>query len=245
MTQIDPKAMSKIKKCLALANSDNPHEAAAAMRQAKALMDKHGVSASHITMSEIGEAATKSATMSRDKPAAWEMYLAGMVGKAFGCKMMVSHERYKNRAGHINKGEYIFVGLKQQAEVASYTASVLIRKCKKARADFVAELLAGYYSLRGGIKKRATRAGDSFAEGWVIQIAKLVADFANPPEIEKAINEHIESQVSGKEAEARKVDRKDMGEAERLAMYAGIQAAAGESLHRPMSKNGDALMIAG
>lgn len=59
METIDPKTLSKIKKCLALSSSDNPHEAAAAMRQAKALMDKHGVSANHITMSEIGEATAK------------------------------------------------------------------------------------------------------------------------------------------------------------------------------------------
>ncbi|PIA66345.1 hypothetical protein CDR19_15110, partial [Ectopseudomonas toyotomiensis] len=35
------KALDKVKKCLALANSSNPNEAAAAMRQARAMMEKY------------------------------------------------------------------------------------------------------------------------------------------------------------------------------------------------------------
>ncbi len=243
MDSIDPKTLSKIKKCLALSSSDNPHEAAAAMRQAKALMEKHGVSANHITMSEIGEATAKSATMSRDKPANWEMCLAGMIGKTFGCKMMVSRSLYKSGHGHVNEGQYVFVGLKQQAEIASYTASVLIRKCKKARSNFIAENMRGLSALGGGMKKKTTRMGDAFAEGWVAAISKLVTEFANPPEIDDAITQRIDAESSGKEAQARTVKRSEIGEHEILAARAGIQAAAGESLHRPMSKNSDVLMI--
>lgn len=243
MEAIDPKTLSKIKKCLALASSDNPHEAAAAMRQAKALMEKHGVSANHITMSEIGEATAKSATMARDKPANWEVHLAGMVGKTFGCKMMIGRSIYTSGYGHANEGQYIFVGLKQRAEIASYTASVLIRKCKKARSNFIAENMRGMSALGGGLKKKTTRMGDVFAEGWVLAISKLVTEFANPPEISDAIEQHINSQSSGKEAPVRTVKRSEVGENEMFAARAGMLAAAGESIQRPMSKNNDALMI--
>lgn len=182
--------------------------------------------------------------MSRDKPANWEMHLAGMVGKTFGCKMMVSRSLYKSGYGHANEGKYIFVGLKQQAEIASYTASVLIRKCKKARSSFIAEHMRGLSALGGGLKKKTTRMGDMFAEGWVIAIAKLVTEFANPPEVDAAIEQHIDAQTSGGEAPSRKVKRSELGEHEILAARAGMSAAAGESLHRPMSKNSDSLMIA-
>ncbi len=160
------------------------------------LMEKHGVSANHITMSEIGEATAKSATMSRDKPANWEMCLAGMIGKTFGCKMMVSRSLYKSGHGHVNEGQYVFVGLKQQAEIASYTASVLIRKCKKARSNFIAENMRGLSALGGGMKKKTTRMGDAFAEGWVAAISKLVTEFANPPEIDDAITQRIDAESS-------------------------------------------------
>ena len=36
MAEIDAKILAKIKKCLALASSSNPNEAATAMRQARA-----------------------------------------------------------------------------------------------------------------------------------------------------------------------------------------------------------------
>lgn len=243
MDSIDPKTLEKIKKCLALAGSDNPHEAAAAMRQATALMNKNGVTASHITMSEIGESKTKSATMSRDKPAQWEVCLAGMVGKTFGCKMMVSRLLYEDIRAHANTGEYIFVGLKQQAEIAAYTASVLIRKCKKARSNFISEKMGGLSKIGRGVKTKMTRMGDAFAEGWVISIAQLVTEFAVTPAIAEAIDQHIGKESKGVMAQVRGVERGSLDDLDLLAVKAGINAAAGESLYRPMSKNDDALAL--
>jgi len=49
------KALDKIKKLLRLAASDNPHEAAAAMRQARALMEKYRLEESDIQLSEVFE----------------------------------------------------------------------------------------------------------------------------------------------------------------------------------------------
>lgn len=43
-------AIEKIRKCLALAKSANEHEAAAALRQAQALMRKYGVEDGDILM---------------------------------------------------------------------------------------------------------------------------------------------------------------------------------------------------
>lgn len=37
------KVLDKIRKCLALSTSSNEHEAAAALRQARKLMDAHGI----------------------------------------------------------------------------------------------------------------------------------------------------------------------------------------------------------
>jgi Protein of unknown function (DUF2786) len=242
MNSIDPKVMSKIKKCLALASSDNPHEAAAAMRQANALMEKHGVSTSLITASEIGESETKSVTMSRKKPAHWEAALASMIGRAFGCQMLL--QRYTAKWGRpLNEGIYIYVGMKAQAEIASYTASVLIRKCKKARAEFIKVELGGLATSGiKGAKGKATRMGDAFAEGYVQRLHKLVMDFANPEGIDEAIEAHVNERYSNaNDASTRKI--KNVGEQENAAAYYGMKAAEGESLHRPMNKNSDALMI--
>lgn len=235
MSTIDPKILNKIKKCLALSGSPNPHEAAVAMRQAHALMRQHGVEAHHVSMSEIGEATTQSRTMSRDKMANWEARLASIVGSAFGCKMLVSRVMYpKEFRTHANDGHFIFIGQKAQAEVAAYTVSVLSRKCKTARQKWIAENLAGL-SARGG-KAQVTRMGDAFAEGWVNSIGKLVADFANPPEIDAAIERHIAEKDVGKgETSTRRIKSDKIGRGEMLAAQMGAQAAKGESIYRPMN----------
>lgn len=235
MSSIDPKVLAKIKKCMALATSCNPNEAATALRQAHALMAKHGVSAHEVTMSDIGEASAKSCTMSRDKPAHWETRLAALVGKAFGCQLMVSRTKMVKGRGYVNEGAYIFVGLKHQAEVASYTASVLIRKCKSARASWIAEHLSGLgRGVKGG-KSKLTRMGDMFAEGWVESIGALVHEFANPPEVEDAIKKCIESQVTGKDdSPTRSVKSEEIGRHERLAVAMGMKSAQGVALYRPM-----------
>lgn len=246
MSSVEPKILSKIKKCLALATSDNPNEAATAMRQARALMDKHGISTQEITMADIGESSLPSKTMARDKPARWEAELAATVGKAFGCKMMVSHMVMKRGRGHLNEGQFIYVGLKQQAEVAAYTATVLIRKCKKARAQWISTTFEGI-PVQGvpGSKRKMTRMGDAFAEGWVHAITKLVHEFALTKDIGDAIDQHIEKRASGGEARARAMKDSEIGAHERYAAAAGIEAAKGESLYRPMNTDEAPLALAG
>lgn len=240
-TEIDPKILSKIKKCLALAGSSNPHEAAAAMRQAKAMMDKYNVTSSLITMSDIGEARTEAKTMSRDKPAKWELLLVSSIGKAFGCKLMFAHSKFN--IGYANQGSHIFVGLKHQAEIAAYTASVLVRKCKKARENYIKNELCGLATLGRGMKAKTTRMADMFAEGWAIQMHAKVLAFANTPEVDTAINEFVEREAGKGEVKFRKPKESDIGKHEIMAAMAGRQAAEGESIHRPMGKNDDALMI--
>lgn len=235
---IDPKVLNKIKKCLALAGSDNPNEAATAMRQARALMDRHGVSAHEISMADIGEATASSRTMSRDKPAHWETRLAAEVGKAFGCQIMVQRSVLQDGRGYANEGNYIFVGLKQQAEIAAYTATVLIRKCKQARQAWLAENFSGMGRGIKGFKAKMTRMGDMFAEGWVASIGKLVAEFANPPGVDAAIAEHINRKATGEQAPTRSISAKTVGKHEHAAAIMGMRAAEGERLFRPMETEG-------
>lgn len=243
MNNLDPKILGKIKKALALTTSSNPNEAATALRQAHALMARHGVSVEAITMADIGEAKAESRTMSRDKPAHWETRLAALVGKAFGCQIMVHRATLPKGLGHINEGHYIFVGLKQQAEVAAYTATVLMRKCKVARQQWLNENFGGVGIGVKGIKAKKTRMADMFAEGWVEAIGKIVTDFANPPEVEVAITQHIDAQSTGGDAPTRGPSSKEVGRQEYAALAMGMLAAKGESLFRPMEKDAAPLAL--
>lgn len=236
MQELDPKILGKIKKCLALATSDNPNEAATALRQAHALMEKHGVTAEGVVMRDIGEATIKSRTMARNKPEQWEAFLAATVGKAFGCSMMV--HRYVPKASAriktINEGGFIFVGLTAQTQVAAYTADVLVRRCKAARATWIKEKLGEITALPGG-KKQATRLGNEFALGWVHRISQLVQDFAHPPEVERAIEKYIDAQTNADGNESSTRSTRSDSRAAAAAQLAGMEAAATERLHRPVN----------
>jgi hypothetical protein len=235
MSNIDPRILAKIKKCLALGSSPNPNEAATAMRQAAALMRQHGVDAHNVTMAEIDKSTAKVHTMSRDKPANWEAALASTVAKAFGCQVLIRRNTVPKQYRHyLNEGQFIFIGQKGQSEVAAYTVDVLARKCKAARQKWFAQYGRELGSVLGG-RGKTTRMGDAFAEGWVAGIDKLVANFANPPGIAEAIDRHIFEMNVGDSAPTRKINADEVGLGERFAAAAGIRAASGESLYRPMS----------
>ena len=111
---IDPKILSKIKKCLALSTSDNPNEAATALRQAHALMAAHGVSTEQITMADIGEASAKSRTMARSKPAHWEGALRALVeehaeatGSKWSAEVLADWDRWRTRFWQVCPKEMI------------------------------------------------------------------------------------------------------------------------------------------
>ena len=235
-SHIDPKILGKIKKCLALGQSDNPHEAATAIRQANALMQKHGVNTSHVARAQVGQASATSRTMARDKPAAWEANLAATVGRAFGCQLLIDRSRYKNvRNGYANKGEFIFIGQAAQAEIAAYTTEVLARKCRNSRKAWITQMFSDI-STKDISRAERSRAGDMFATGWVQAIRKLVRDFANPPEIQQAIDQYANETTTGPDmAPARKpLGKSQSSELDAACIGEGMRAAAGESLYRPM-----------
>jgi Protein of unknown function (DUF2786) len=152
------KAIDKIKKLLRLAASDNPHEAAAAMRQARALMEKFRLEESDIQLSEIYESAARSG--SKITPAQWEANLAGCVKRAWACELMFM-------AG---LGEWRFIG--EFAEVASYGMTVLLRQVRQARRDFITD------TLKRCKPSTKTKRADVFCDAWVWEVRKKVMEFA-------------------------------------------------------------------
>lgn len=163
------QAIAKIKKCLALGRSAEPHEASAALRQAQKLMDAFAVSEQDISLADIREVKVKA----RTGGSAWEVRLAKFVADAFGC------ERYSEVTGSFNaSGSYVkkrfavFVGFEPPASVAGYAFEVLGRQCATARAQHVAQQPKSCKPMT-----RTTR-GDAFAMGWVSAVSELIERFA-------------------------------------------------------------------
>lgn len=164
------EALKKIKKCLALGKSQNPHEAAAAMRQAQKLMAEHNLDEQAVSMADVSEAKVSAVIQAQVK---WESALGHMVAEAFGCQRYVETGARWLPSGWVKHRKVVFVGIGAAADVAGYAYEMLSRQCAKARTDHI--------SKQPGSCKRITKIarGDQFALGWAYGVREMLDKFAN------------------------------------------------------------------
>lgn len=156
------RILSKIKKCLALARSDNEHEAAAALRKAREMMEAHGVSAFDVEHADIREQGARAGAASR--PARWECALAMRVARAFDCAVYLARD--------YPVGRWTFLGAEPSAEIACYAFEVLFRQIRRARAEYIKS------ALRRCKPSTRTRRADLYCDGWVAAATEVVDRFA-------------------------------------------------------------------
>lgn len=137
------KILRRIRKCLALSRSPEPHEAAAALRQAQKLMETYGVTERDVSLAKVREARTPAGRTTRCPPA-WLSRLGHAVSAAFGASHY--YQVHPGRACY-----YMFVGVGPRAEVAGYAFAVLRRQCTSARRTY-------FTGLRGARSSRVRRA---------------------------------------------------------------------------------------
>ena len=171
------KILDKIKKCLALSASSNEHEAGAALRQARKLMEAHGITDLDIQAAEAEERRAKAGAKSN--PANWETGLAVKVGDAFGCRVIFS-SGFWNR-----QGEWCFIGCGVAPEVAHYAFTVLHRQAKRARDEHIKAKLK-----RCNVATK-TRRADLFSEGWVLSVVDTIVAFAGNDQQASAIDAYM------------------------------------------------------
>jgi len=153
--------LAKVRKCLALSTSSNEHEAAAALRQAKRLLEKYGLSTRDADFFALRNHQVE--TEHRRKPK-WVTDLGFTVATAFGCSVFSGY------------GRLIFVGEDAAAEIAGYSFDVLYRKLTCAKANYLTEIRPQLELGRGQVAK----LGRAFCEGWVIGVDQVVEAFAKP-----------------------------------------------------------------
>lgn len=183
------KALQRIKKCLALAQSSEPNEAAAAIRQAQLLMEKYGLDQSSVEISEITEVKLKS-TGSKAQP--WESMMSSAIATALGITALlrngewlgefyVKRSQRSDRKPHsrniYGKATVMFIGTETKVRVAQYMYQTLARQLRKARSELGVRL----------------NAGDALAfnSAWVMAVAPKIRAFAQP--FDERINRYIES----------------------------------------------------
>lgn len=174
------KAIAKIRKCLALAKSSNPHEAAAALRQAQALMREHGVTEEGVRLAEVKEA---SGDARMQTLTAWETMLCSDVADAFGCRVLASKRLSGQWPNRRALRTWVFIGVGASAELAQYAYDVLSRQCAKDRQ--------GHISKQPKACKTITKTarGDAFAQAWVLGVRAQLQAYAGTAE-QTALLEH-------------------------------------------------------
>ncbi len=224
------KVLKKIKKCLALAGSSNPNEAAISLRQARAMMEEFGVGEDELLAIEAHECCAK--TMASRRVPAWESQLANLVETAFGVRALFALGAVMRRYGRTvrSRGAWRFVGCGNAPEIAQYTFEVLLRQLRKARKSYIETHLACYG--RG----EQSRRGDSFATAWLIEVRKRVEEFAQSVRQQRAIEAYIATrypQLAKLEPLDRNKDiaKRRLSHGEVLDVVAGFSAAKDVTLN--------------
>lgn len=163
MPQNNEKQLEKLKKLLALAKSDNPHEAALALQRAQKLMQAYNITQADLALSDIDESVSNYWAAGSVNPPRYILGLLDIIQVAFGVKSII-HSGFKPSVG--------FYGNKDRVELASYTWEVLARQLIAARKSYI-----GQQNKRIKNKTKTSR-GDKFAEGWVLAVRSEVHLFA-------------------------------------------------------------------
>lgn len=222
-------ALKKVKKCLALSRSANEHEAAAALRQARALMEKFNLSAEGVLALGAGE--TKIKARYKSRAPRWDQILSHAAGSQFDCEIIFEW------APSIGS-RWVFVCEGSNPEVAAYAYEVLLRQLSRAKAVFLEEELP--VSLGLGLRRKL---GARFALGWVSKIWVALNEYAGEErETSEAVKAYMKLRGEAKEKDFGKF--KEAGNSlERYAMAVGIRKGAQAQLHRGVRPGGDQALI--
>lgn len=167
------QAMAKVKKLMRLSTSSNMHEAAAAMRQAQALMRLHAIEAGEVgdldhDPDPIGE--RPSAARRGMRIAVDLSRLAGVVSRTFGVEVYWRVGYAESRTGDtFRQIRARFVGPGSRAELASYAFDVLQRQMERDKRQHL---------RRVRVRKNRAARGDCYGIGWVNGVAKVLEPWA-------------------------------------------------------------------
>ncbi len=223
--------IEKIKKCLALSKSANQHEAAAALRQAMAFMEKYKIDADDPELLGIAEASILGS--GSQKPTVFEAVLANAIAQMMGCKVILSGDIKITKDLSFKKvAAWKFIGFDPAPEIASYAFDVLFRQLKKARSVFISENLK-----RVQIKANKVKRADLFCEGWVIEATKLVSDLNPDKEKMEQIQAYVQQKHNVRNSKPTDRNKKTNTNTDRAQndLHAGRQAGKTAKLKNAMN----------
>ncbi|CAD7351606.1 DUF2786 domain-containing protein [Xanthomonas arboricola] len=230
------QAIRKVQACLRLAGSSNPTESATALRQARALMDKYGLTEADAAAADMKVRQAPTGYRGGELPQSL-IALASLIAHGYRCEVIAEIHRghvIKNGRRSV-KGRTLlqFVGAGADPEIAAYAFTVLRRHLQRDKANHVARC-----------RKRANkeRRSEEFAIGWVVAIQRLFPRADLPEGRTEAIELAIRQRVGTTETTTGKqlAKRGRSSDADRVAGYAAGRRA---QLHQGLSERQKALEV--
>lgn len=208
------RILDRIRKCLRLAASDNPNEAAAALRQAQALMREHGFTADDVALSEVRQ--DSRATGAGRTPPNWLVALMLLVSDITGATPISSPEWRASRW----HGRVTFVGVGPRAEIAAYAFEVLLRQLQAERRHVL--------KVNKRLKRPSRiRRADVYCRAWIEGARKHVVAIV-PPSEERAL---VERWMEGQDLVTRTGRSRGFRSGDAQAWMAGLRGGAEARLH--------------
>lgn len=156
--------LRKIRACMQLSKSANEHEAAAALRQAQALMREHGVSPREALASDVTERETKTGRRGDDVHESMHR-LIDIIRTMFRCHSVI-------RCGVGSPVSVVFYGTGADPEIAAYAFDAL-----RVQMDRAAKAHISRVRVRANREAR----GEAFRRGWVASVRRMLSAAENEP----------------------------------------------------------------
>lgn len=225
---VDDDVIRKIKSCLALSGSSNANEAATAMRQAQALMRRHGLSREDVEGLVVGDEVVKTTEgFGRCKFLA---ELVGLMHKAFGVNGVM-----ERNPGSANRANIRYYGLEGRAQLAAYAHRVILRAVDDAWAEYLKH--HPWHKSKGGMRT-------AFRLGWLVSVRGQVEAIGFSEEETQAIKAW-EARTFGNQLVEQKPRQLNMDRNAVRAAHLGAAAGKGFQLHRPMGDESDGPLAIG
>lgn len=228
-------ALKRIKKCLALYSKASGNEADTAMRQAISLMQQYSISETEVQLSDVQESHV-TIGKARGNPPQWQASLAAICAQAFNCRLIFCKDLEFNNSTIIQVKKVCFIGVDMDAELASYTFTVLQRQLKVDRKNYLKSL-----SPLCNLTTRRRRA-DLFADNWVKAIFSLIHEFAKNQSHLTMVDAYITEYY---ETEPIEFSAKTKNKRYDCAKQAGYSAGKNVKIHRPMTKDNNEQLCLG
>lgn len=206
------RALDRVRKCLELSSSPNPHEAAAAMRQAQKLMRQHSITERELGLLTYGKTEVHCPIQyNRNAMPLHLAHLVQVVQTGIGVKALVGGEKRVSDYSYV----VTYYGPSSRTEVAKHVHEVLYRAAQRSWEP---------------VKTRERAARTSFLIGWYEQVRQQVpAMVVDDDELMKTLQLMKEDNPDDREAQTNdlKLDREQLRN--------GYKAAQEFRLHRPLT----------